>query len=199
MEGRGGRSRSYSLVRNSLLGILWWGRRKHAVRLSIKDIKYKQKHSHFLRAECSFYTQLHLYLSGEIDHVQFPTNQSPTASFECINNSTPLHLSSPAFYTVHLSSSLIQLAAMHAPRWIPLLKLLDLDEVLQNEIPASPQPCQVPVLSSPVVCISLSRLMRRPAPIPRLHLAGLWLLPDHSPSFPVCNPARAATNDCFHY
>lgn len=51
------------------------------------------------------YTRLHPYLSGEIDHVQFPTNRSPTASFECINNSTPLHLSSLASYTVHSSPS----------------------------------------------------------------------------------------------
>lgn len=34
---------------------------------------------------------------------------------------------------------------MRAPRWIPLQKLLDLDEEFQNEIPASPQPCQVPL------------------------------------------------------
>lgn len=65
-----------------------------------------------------FYTHLHLHLSGEIDHVQFPPNRSPTASSECINNSTPLHLASLAFYALHSSPSLIQLAAMRAPRWI---------------------------------------------------------------------------------
>lgn len=33
------------------------------------------------------------------------SNSQPTASFECINNSTPLHLSSLASYTVHSSPS----------------------------------------------------------------------------------------------
>lgn len=37
MVGRGGRSRSYLLVRNSHLGILWKDRRTHGVRLSTKD------------------------------------------------------------------------------------------------------------------------------------------------------------------
>lgn len=87
----------------------------------------------------------HLHLSGEIDHVQFPTKRSPTASFECINNSTPLHLSSLAFlHTAFISLTHSARSHACAPRWIPPPKLLDVDEELQNEIPASRRLRQVP-------------------------------------------------------
>lgn len=129
-----------------------------------------------------FHTHLHLCLSGEIDHVQFPTNRSPTASFECINNSTPLHLSSLAFYTLHSSPSLIQLAAMRAPRWIPLLKVLDLDEKLQNEILASLQPCQVLAAASPSL---MSDAASSNIPLSISLGCGYFLnYTDHTPLFP---------------
>lgn len=65
-----------------------------------------------------------------------------------------LHTSPPQFsrllHSAFISLSLIQLAAMRVPRWIPLQKLLDLDEKFQNEIPASLQPCHV--LSAASLC-----------------------------------------------
>lgn len=170
-EGRGGRSRSYSPVRNSHLGTLQKDRRTH---------KLDSEHTGTLH----FNTHLHLHLSGEIDHVQFPSSRFPTASFECINNSTPLHLSSLAFYTLHSSPPLIQPAAMRAPRWIPLLELLDLDEELQNEIPASLRPCQ----PGPVGWISPSCLMQLPATSLASSLLGCdyFLSHTHSPTLFPC-------------
>lgn len=82
---------------------------------------------------------------------------------------------------------------MRAPRWIPLLKLLDLDEELQNEIPASPQPCQ----AGPVGWIAPSCLVQLPASFPRLYFAELWLLPQLHKL--LCNFQQAISNDSYNY
>lgn len=96
MGVRGGRSRSYFQVRSSHLGILERNKKKDEVKRS-QRLQRALKIPPSPNPRSAYYTHLHLQLSGEIDHVQFPTNQPPTASFECINNPPPLHLSSPAF------------------------------------------------------------------------------------------------------
>lgn len=139
MGVRGGRSRSYFQVRSSHLGILQRNRKKN-------EVKCSQRHEYVLKTPHSaYYTHLHLQLSGEIDHVQFPTNQPPTASFECINNSPPLHLSSPAFlHTAFIS--LTHSARSHAfpsmgppaPSWKNLWIWMR-----NPKMSFPPQPCQV--------------------------------------------------------
>lgn len=125
------------------------------------------KNTHSSPTAASDPTHLHLHLSGEIDHVQFPTKRSPTASFECINNSTPLHLSSLAFlHTAFISLTHSARSHACAPRWIPPPKLLDVDEELQNEIPASPRLRWVPP-AAPLSVTSHAAAGKRRCPPPR--------------------------------
>lgn len=68
---------------------------------------------------------------------------------------------------------------MRAPRWIPLLKLLDLDEELRNEIPASP----ASPLPGPVACTTSVTSDAASSNIPLL--SNLLSYTHHAPLFPT--------------